>query len=52
MIQIETVRRLYAMHRVDRDDIDRMEIFKQKLRESHNHGLLWEQSQRYVAVML
>ena len=49
MIQIETVRRLHAMRKIDIQDIDRMDMFKE-FRLTHNTGLLFEQSQRLVHV--
>lgn len=50
MIQIETVRRLNAVHNIDIEDIDCECMFGKEFRPSHNFGLLWEQSQRLVLV--
>jgi hypothetical protein len=51
MIHIETARRLHAMHGVDTNDIDNLKILN-KLRVSHNTGLQWEESQRFVVVLV
>ncbi|KAF8554279.1 hypothetical protein OG21DRAFT_1412927 [Imleria badia] len=45
MVQIETVRRLFAQHDIGINDINRMKMFKD-IRVSHNTGLQWDQSQR------